>query len=88
MRVANIECLLDSDDFGNNGIFTWTGPALDNGAVMEHTSISLDSTGTVSTLTINNVITSDEGEYSCSYGGVQVNITLIVVGKWYITNLC
>ena len=81
-RVAEIECLLDNDDFGNNGAFTWTGPALDNSAVMGHTSISLDSSGTVSTLTINNVVAGDAGQYSCSYAGAQVFITLVVVGTY------
>lgn len=82
-RVAEIKCLLDGGDFGNNnGAFTWTGPARDNSAVMGHTSISLDGSGTVSTLTINNIVVGDEGQYSCSYAGAQVFITLVVVGTY------
>ena len=73
-----IQCLLDNSDLGNNGVFSWSGPAL---AQEGHTSISLDSSGTLSTLTIHNVASGDEGEYSCSYAGARVFTTLDVAGK-------
>ena len=56
----------------------WTEPAVTSGQA----SISVDSSGTVSTLTITSVGRSDEGVYSCSLTGVgTVSITLNVICK-------
>ena len=74
-----IQCLLENNDLGNNGVFSWSGPALTS--LEEHTSTSLDSSGTVSTLAIYNVAPGDAGEYSCWYAGARVSTTLEVVGK-------
>ena len=76
-----IQCVLDNDDLGNNGVFSWSGPALVETSQDGHTSVSLDSSGTVSTLAIYNVVSGDAGEYSCSYAGAEVSTTLVVVGK-------
>ena len=83
-----IQCILDDDDLGNNGAFSWSGPALAETSQDGHTSISLDSSGTVSTLAIYNVVPGDAGEYSCSYAGVEVSTTLVVVpvGKSLMIN--
>ena len=74
-----IQCLLDNSDLGNNGVFSWSGPALNSQE--GHTSTSLDPSGTVSTLVIYNVAAGDAGEYNCSYAGAKVSTTLEVVGK-------
>ena len=48
----------------------------------DRASISLDISGTVSTLTIDSVGDSDEGRYSCSYTGVgTVSTTLNIQCK-------
>ena len=75
------QCVLDNDDLGNNGTFSWSGPALAETSQDGHTSISLDSSGTMSTLAIYNVVSGDAGEYNCSYAGAEVSTTLVVVGK-------
>ena len=76
---AVIQCFLDNNDLGNNGVFSWSGLALTSQE--RHTSTSLDSSGTLSTLTIYNVAPGDAGEYSCSYAEAQVFTTLNVIGK-------
>lgn len=80
MGKATIQCILDNQDFQYNGVFSWSGPALQAG----HASITLDNSGTVSILTIYNVVASDEGQYSCSYAGAQNSTQLVVVGTYLI----
>ena len=74
-----LQCILVGDSSVFVGTFTWTGPALSS-AVPGRTSITLDSSGTVSRLTINGVLRSDAGTYSCSYANLQVSTTLTVSG--------
>ena len=74
--AVQIQCILDGS-LQNNVEFMWTGPALDS-CTAGHTAISRDISGGVSTLTINDVSTADTGEYSCSYAGTNISITLIV----------
>ena len=76
-----IQCALDNDDLGKNGAFSWSGPALAETNEEGHTSITLDSSGTVSTLAIYDIVPGDAGEYSCSYAGDGISTTLVVVGK-------
>ena len=72
---AVLQCILDGDP-SHGGSFTWTGPAVGSGRV----SISLDGSGTVSTLVISSAGQSDEGRYGCSYTGRgAVFITLDVI---------
>ena len=74
---AVLQCILGGDS-RHGGSFNWTGPAVTSGRA----SISLDSSGTVSTLTITSVGRSDEGRYRCSFGDVDtVSITLNVICK-------
>ena len=73
---AAIQCLLDNED---DGAFVWSGPAIDNDIEMGRTSNYSDRSGTISTLIIRNIVASDAGEYSCSYGGEPVSITLVVI---------
>ena len=69
-----LQCILGGDST-HGGSFSWTGPAVDSGRAI----ITLDSSRTVSTLTIESVGRSDEGEYICSFAGVgTVSITLDV----------
>ena len=77
---AALQCVLDSDST-HGGSFLWTGPAVASGRAV----IILDSSGTVSTLTIADVGGSDEGSYSCSFTGVgAISIALDVVCKFKI----
>ena len=72
-----LQCIL-GDDSTHGGSFSWTGPAIDSG----HADITLDNSGTVSTLTIESVGRSDEGEYSCVFAEIgRVPITLDVICK-------
>ena len=80
MGEAKIQCILNNQDLRNNGVFSWSGPALQTG----HASTTIDNSGTVSTLTIYNVVASDEGQYSCSYAGAQDSTQLVVVGTYLI----
>ena len=74
---ALLQCILGGDLIQGRS-FSWTGPAVDSGRA----NITLDSSGTVSTLTIESVGRSDEGGYSCSFAGVgRISITLDVIGK-------
>ena len=76
-EYVSLQCILGGDST-HGGSFSWTGPAVASGRAV----ITLDSLGTVSTLTIESVGRSDEGEYSCSFAGVgRVSITLDVIGK-------
>ena len=76
-RNVMLQCILGGDST-HGGSFSWTGSAVDSGRAV----ITLDSSRTVSTLTIESVGQSDEGEYSCSFVGVdRVFITLDVRGK-------
>ena len=63
---ALLQCILNGDST-HGGSFSWTGPAIASGRA----DITLDSSGTVSTLTIASVGESDEGTYSCSFTGVD-----------------
>ena len=73
-NTAEIQCLLDTDS-NDGGSFSWTGPAVTSGRAV----VTLDSSGTVSTLTINGVGRSDEGRYNCSFTGVNtISINLDV----------
>ena len=77
-RNVVLQCILGGDST-NGGSFSWTGPAVASGRA----DITLDSSHTVSTLTIESVGRSDEGEYSCSFAGAgRVSITLNVICKW------
>ena len=72
-----LQCILDGDST-HGGSFSWTGPAVDSGRA----NITLDSSRTVSTLTIKSAGRSDKGEYSCSFAGFgRVSITLDVRSK-------
>ena len=74
---AVFQCVVEGNA-NNGGSFTWNGPAVAG----NRASVSLDSSGTVSTLTIISVNQDDEGKYSCSYtGAVTVFITLEVQCK-------
>ena len=74
---VSLQCILGSD-LTHGGSFSWTGPAVSSGRAV----ITLNSSRTVSVLTINGVSRSDEGEYICSYTGVGiVSITLDVICK-------
>jgi hypothetical protein len=74
---AVLQCILDGDST-HGGSFSWTGPAVTSGRA----NITLDTSRTVSTLTIDSVGRSDEGRYSCSLTGVvTISITLDVVCK-------
>ena len=74
---ALLQCVLEGDST-QLGSFLWTGPAVASGRA----AIILDSSGTVSTLTIAGVGRSDEGSYTCSFTGVDtISITLDVVCK-------
>ena len=74
---AFLQCVLDGDST-HGGSFSWTGPAVASGRAV----IILDSSGTVSTLIIADVGGSDEGNYSCSFTGVDtISIALDVVCK-------
>ena len=77
---AVLQCVLDGDST-HGGSFSWTGPGpatVDN----DRADVILDSSGTVSTLTITDVGRSDEGHYSCSFTGVDtISIGLDVVCK-------
>ena len=76
-RNVMLQCILGGDST-HGGSFSWTGPAI----ASHRAVITLDSSRTVSTLTIESVGQSDEGEYSCSFAGVgRVSITLDVRGK-------
>ena len=73
---AILQCILGGD-FTHGGSFSWTGPAVTIGRAV------IDSSGTVSTLTIAGVGRSDEGRYSCSFTGFDtISITLDVVCKF------
>ena len=73
---AVLQCVLDHGGFTHGGSFSWTGPAVASNRAV------IDSSGTVSTLTIDNVGRSDEGQYSCSFTGVEsIFISLDVVCK-------
>ena len=75
---AVLQCVLDGDST-HGGSFSWTGPAIVDNV---RAATTLDSSGTVSTLTIADVRGSDEGRYSCSFTGVDtISITLDVVCK-------
>ena len=77
---AVMQCILGGDST-HGGSFSWTGPAVTGGRA----AIVLDSSGTVSTLTITSVDQSDEGEYSCSFDDVgTVSITLDVICKFLL----
>ena len=72
-----LQCILGGDST-HGGSFSWTGPAVASGRA----DITLDSSRTVSTLTIESVGRSDEGEYICSFTGVStVSISLDVRSK-------
>ena len=74
---AVLQCVLGGDST-HGGSFSWTGPAVTN----DRAVITLDSSGTVSELTIADVGRSDEGSYSCSFTGVDtVFISLDVICK-------
>ena len=74
---AFLQCVLGGDST-HGGSFSWTGPAVASGRAVD----TLDSSGTVSTLSIAGVGRSDEGSYSCSFTGVDtVSIRLDVVCK-------
>ena len=80
---AVLQCVLDGDS-PHGGSFSWTGPAVASGRAV----ITLDPSGTVSTLTIADVGGSDEGSYSCSFTGIGTrSITLDVVCKLSATDL-
>ena len=71
------QCILGGDS-RDGGEFSWTGPAVASGRA----AITLDRSGTVSTLTIDGVARSDEGAYSCSFTGVgTVSISLNIICK-------
>ena len=73
---AVLQCVLDHGGFTHGGSFSWTGPAIASGRAV------IDSSLTVSTLTIDNVGRSDEGRYSCAFTRVEsVFISLDVVCK-------
>ena len=78
-RNVLLQCILSGDS--NHGeSFLWTGPAIVNES--DRVYITLDSSGTVSTLSIRHVVRSDEGRYFCSYTDVGVvSIILDVVCK-------
>ena len=63
---AVLQCILIGDST-HGGSFSWTGPAIASGRAV----VTLDISGTVSTLTIASVGESDEGSYSCSFTGVD-----------------
>ena len=74
---ALLQCVLGGDST-RVGSFSWTGPAVTS----RQAFFTLDTSRTVSTLTIANVGRSDEGRYSCSYTGVDtVFISLDVICK-------
>jgi hypothetical protein len=74
---AVFQCVLGGDST-HGGFFSWTGPAVTSGRAVR----TLDTSGTVSTLTIASVGRSDEGQYSCSFTGLNtISITLDVVCK-------
>jgi hypothetical protein len=76
-NIAVLQCVLDGDS-SDGGSFSWTGPAVTNDRAVK----TLDSSGTVSTLTIASVGRRDEGQYSCSFTGLDtISITLDVVCK-------
>ena len=63
---AVLQCVLGGNST-HVGSFSWTGPAIASSRAV----LALDSSGTVSTLNIASVGRSDEGQYSCSYTGVD-----------------
>ena len=71
---AVLQCIVDAGQL-QKGSFSWTGPAVAYGRA----NISLDASGTVSTLTIESVGQSDEGRYSCSFTGVGTVSTVLNV---------
>ena len=74
---AALQCIMDGDS-SHGGSFTWTGPAVGS----SRASISLDGSGTVSTLVISSVNLTDEGQYGCSYTGLEaIFMTLNVICK-------
>ena len=78
-----LQCVLGGDST-HGGSFSWTGPAV----TRDRAVITLDSSGTVSTLTIADAGGNDEGSYSCSFTGVAtISITLDVVCKLPATDL-
>ena len=80
---ALLQCVLGGNST-HVGSFSWMGPAVASGRAI----ISLDSSGTVSTLTIAGVGRGDEGQYSCSFTGVDtISIELDVVCKLPATDL-
>ena len=85
MGEAVIQCILDNEDLQYNGAFSWSGPALNDGALQTgHASTTLENSGTVSTLTIYNVVASDRGQYNCSYAGARASTSLVVVGTYLL----
>jgi hypothetical protein len=75
---ANLQCVLALRDSTHGRSFLWTGPAV----ASDRAVITLNASGTVSTLTIASVGRSDEGQYSCSFTGVDtIFITLDVICK-------
>ena len=81
---ATLQCILNGNSQETTGSFSWTfrqGEPLMSTAD-GHVTIEESISGTVSTLTINKVNASDEGEYNCSYMGLEpVSITMEVVCK-------
>jgi hypothetical protein len=78
---AVLQCVLVRGDSTQGGSFSWTGPAVTSGRAVR----TLDSSGTVSTLTIASVDRSEEGRYSCSFTGFDtIFITLDVICKLFI----
>ena len=78
---AVLQCILGGDST-HGGYFSWTGPAVTIDRAV------INSSDTVSTLTIAGVRRSDEGRYSCSFTGFDtVSITLDVVCKFLYKTL-
>ena len=74
---AVLQCILGGDSNPGES-FSWTGSAVTSGRA----AISLDSSGTVSTLIITSVDQSDEGRYFCNYTNIGVvSVTLSVICK-------
>jgi hypothetical protein len=78
---AVLQCIVDGDST-HGGSLSWIGPAVTS----DRAAITLDTSRTVSTLTIASVGRSDEleGRYSCSTGYDTTSITLDVVCKFSI----